>query len=68
MEGTWTNYKTAEVKPIICALDLFMFANDILEDFSYGEREIEINENYRKLGWDTYWENDEWWSETETVI
>ena len=38
-----------------------MFANDILKDFSYGEREIEINPKYRKLGWADFWQSEEWW-------
>jgi len=63
LDGVWTSNNNKEQKPIICARDLFMFANDILADFSYGEREIEINEKYRALGWDNFWENEEWWSE-----
>ncbi len=62
-EGNWTSYRNSEQKPVIFASDLFMFANSILEDFSYGEREIEINEKYRHLGWDNYWEADEWWAD-----
>ncbi|HYV95767.1 MAG TPA: hypothetical protein VE978_28610 [Chitinophagales bacterium] len=67
MDAMWTSNTSKEQKPMICARDLFMFANDILEDFSYGEREIEINKKYRSLGWDNYWENDEWWGEGEKV-
>jgi len=65
MDGTWANYSTHEEKPVIAARDIFMFANDILENFSYGEREIEINEKYRAIGWDDYWENEEWWAAGE---
>jgi hypothetical protein len=66
MDGTWTSYSNPSlVKPVILAYDLFRFANDILKDFSIGEREVEINEKYRSLGWDSYWENDEWWNEAE---
>jgi hypothetical protein len=66
MDGTWTSYtKKDMVKPVILAHDLFRFANDILKDFSYGEREIEINPKYRNLGWESFWENDEWWNEAE---
>ena len=61
-DGSWISYKTAETKPLLFAADLFMFGNEILEDFSYGEREIEINEKYRNLGWDNYWEAEEWWN------
>lgn len=62
-DGQWTSYKNGEQKPVIFARDLFMFANQILENFSYGEREIEINEKYRALGWENYWEAEEWWSD-----
>jgi hypothetical protein len=66
MDGTWTSYvKKDMVKPVILAHDLFRFANDILKDFSYGEREVEINPKYRSLGWESFWENDEWWHEAE---
>ncbi len=66
MDGNWTSYtQKGLVKPVILAFDLFRFANDILKDFSYGEREVEINPKYRSLGWETFWENDEWWHEAE---
>jgi hypothetical protein len=66
MDGTWTSYTKKDlVKPVILAHDLFRFANDILKDFSYGEREVEINPKYRSLGWELFWENEEWWNEAE---
>lgn len=65
-DGTWTSYTNSSlVKPVILGHDLFRFANDILKDFSYGEREVEINPQYRSLGWESFWENDEWWHEAE---
>jgi len=51
-------------KPVLFARDLFAIANDILSDFSYGEREVEINKKYRHLGWDNFWDGKEWWVET----
>jgi hypothetical protein len=53
------------VKPVIFAADLFRFANDILKDFSMGEREVEINKQYQNLGWKDIWENEEWWTKAE---
>lgn len=65
-DGTWTSYKKADmVKPVIFAADLFRFANDILKDFSMGEREVEINKQYQNLGWKDIWENEEWWTKAE---
>jgi len=66
-EGSWINYKHTMTKPVVWAKDLFAFANNILTDFSIGEREVEINKKYRHLGWDNYWENDEWWHEGPAI-
>lgn len=67
-DGTWTSYKTGKSKPVIWSKDLFRFANDILKEFSIGERDVEINEKYRSLGWDNYWENEEWWAESKVKM
>ena len=65
-DGTWTSFAKPDlVKPVIWARDLFSFANDILKDFSMGERDVEINEKYRNLGWVDFWENEEWWNESK---
>ena len=62
-DGNWTMYKNSTVvKPVIWAQDLFSFANNILKDFSIGERDVEINEQYRHLGWDEFWSGEEWWN------
>ncbi len=66
-EGSWSNYKNTLTKPVVWARDLFAFSNNILTDFSIGEREVEINKKYRHLGWETYWENEEWWYDSPTV-
>jgi hypothetical protein len=63
MEGEWEDYAHSKKKHVLASQDLFIFANDILEDFSYGEREIEINKKYHALGWDNYWEAEEWWND-----
>ena len=66
-DGNWTSYtKPDMVQPVIWAADIFRIGNDILKDFSVGERDVEINEAYRNLGWDNFWENDEWWTEVKT--
>lgn len=65
--GEWQSYLTKTTKSVIWAKDLFSFANEIIKDFSIGERDIEINQKYRHLGWDNYWEMDEWWHDTKPV-
>jgi hypothetical protein len=66
--GTWQQYGKPTAKPFVFGRDIFMFANDILADFSYGERDIQINEKYVHLGWDNYWEQDEWWVESKAKM
>ncbi len=66
--GNWQLYGKTMVKPFVFGKDFFMFANDILADFSYGERDIEINKKYLHLGWDNYWEQDEWWVDSKTSM
>lgn len=66
--GNWQQYGKPNVKPFVFGKDIFMFANDILADFSYGERDIQINEKYVHLGWDNYWEQDEWWIDAKTKM
>ena len=68
IDGTWTSNASKEQKPVIAARDLFMFANDILENFSYGSREIEINPIYKELGWDNYWKNEEWYNDENAKV
>lgn len=64
-DGTWTSFTKPDLKrSVIWSRDLFSFANDILSEFSYGERDVEINPKYRNLGWDTFWEGEEWWHGT----
>jgi hypothetical protein len=67
-EGNWKSYLTNNSKPLIFAKDLFIFANNILKDFSFGERSVEINEKYRNLGWQDFWESNEWWVENKKEI
>ncbi len=67
-DGDWTSYKTGKSKPILWAHDLFMIANNVLENFSIGERDVQINPKYRRLGWDNFWENEEWWAESPKAL
>ena len=64
-DGTWTSYSKDQTKPVMWAADIFQFANSILKNFSIGERDVEISKEYRHLGWDNFWENDEWWVDSK---
>jgi hypothetical protein len=62
-EGTWLPYGAASPKPVVWVEDIFSYGPHILNNFSVGERDPDFNPKYAKLGWNTYWTNDEWWTE-----
>lgn len=62
-DGQWTNGPSGPAKPFILVENVTGFAEHVLQDFEVGERDIVINPKYARLGWDSYWENDEWWAE-----
>ncbi|WP_400190583.1 hypothetical protein [Hymenobacter sp. B81] len=61
-EGQWTAYQGGAGKPCVWADQFLVIGSSVLKDFVVGERDVNINPRYAKLGWDTYWENDEWWA------
>ncbi|WP_044001846.1 hypothetical protein [Hymenobacter swuensis] len=62
-DGQWTSGQMGLVKPFILVENVTGFAEHVLQDFEVGERDIVINPKYARLGWDSYWENEEWWAE-----
>ncbi|WP_426491742.1 hypothetical protein [Hymenobacter sp. 102] len=62
-DGTWTNSETKQQKPVLWVQNIFEYQQDILRNFLIGERDPDFNPKYAKLGWDTYWQNEEWWAE-----
>jgi hypothetical protein len=68
LDGSWTSYETSKAKPVLVAKDIFLISTTILENFMIGERDVVINPKYRKLGWDEYWSNDEWWNEAKPIL
>ena len=60
-EGTWTNAATKQTKPVVWVEDIFGYAQHVLNNFTVGEREVDFNPKYARLGWNSYWENTEWW-------
>ena len=63
-EGTWTNAATHRTYPVVWVQDILAYnaVKDVLKEFNVGERDVVINPKYARLGWNTYWENDEWWA------
>ncbi|MFD2720573.1 hypothetical protein ACFST9_17765 [Hymenobacter monticola] len=69
-EGTWTNATTRRTYPVVWAQDIFAYnaVQNVLKEFNIGEREVEINPEYAKLGWSNYWENKEWWTDAQRPV
>ncbi|AHJ97402.1 hypothetical protein [Hymenobacter swuensis] len=66
-EGTWENPETQQQKPVLWVQNIFYYQQDIFRDFMIGERDPDFNPKYARLGWDTYWQNEEWWAEPGQV-
>jgi len=64
LRGSRLNRTTQQVKQFVVADDVFAAAPDVYKDFGVGERGGEINPKYAHLGWNEYWENDEWWADS----
>ena len=66
-KGNWTNPETRQQKPVLWVQNIFYYQQDIFREFTVGERDPDFNPKYAKLGWDTYWQNEEWWAEPGQV-
>lgn len=66
-KGHWTNPETHQQKPVLWVQNIFYYQQDIFREFMVGERDPDFNPQYAKLGWDTYWQNEEWWAEPGQV-
>lgn len=66
-EGTWTNATTQRIYPVVWVedFDAYNAHQNILAEFNVGERGLEVNPKYAKLGWNKYWENTEWWTDSK---
>jgi|GEM_PF-3915350 len=62
LDGTWKDAGTgAEVD--ILAKNGWAVTYQVLEDFDIGGRSPHISRKYTRVGWSSYWANDEWWAE-----
>jgi hypothetical protein len=64
LRGKRRNITTGQVKSFTVAPWVATVAPDVFKDFMLDERMGEINPKYAKLGWNEYWNNDEWWADS----
>lgn len=66
-EGTWTSGRTHRATPVVWVEDIIRYGNEnkVLPEFGFVERHPYFNPKYARLGWDNYWQNDEWWADAK---
>jgi hypothetical protein len=64
LQGKRLNYKDKSERGFLVCRDVFFIANGLIPNFGIGDRGAQVNPKYAKLGWRTYWENDEWWADS----
>jgi hypothetical protein len=64
LRGNRRNVTTGQVKSFIVSPDVAAVSPYVFKDFMLDERMGEINPKYAKLGWNEYWNNDEWWADS----
>ena len=62
-QGQWTSYSTHARKALLLSGNVFTTAPAALSHFGIGDRSDSFNPKYAKLGWNDYWQNDEWWAD-----
>lgn len=67
LKGAWHDAAANSQKPFLASRDIFLLSPGIIGDFGIGDRGAEVNPKYAKYGWNTYWENDEWWADSPKV-
>ncbi|MDO7876746.1 hypothetical protein Q5H93_18520 [Hymenobacter sp. ASUV-10] len=62
LNGTWTDARTGAAIDVLVKNGMAV-TYQVLQDFEFGGRSVEINPKYTRVGWDGYWSNEEWWAE-----
>jgi hypothetical protein len=65
LKGNWQDASGA-ARSFLVSSDIFLLSPGLIADFGVGDRGTGVNPKYAKLGWNTFWENDEWWADTPT--
>jgi hypothetical protein len=55
---------TNQLRDFVVAGNVFAIASEFYKDFGIGDRGIQLNPKYAKLGWNELWQNDEWWTDS----
>lgn len=61
-DGSWREDAAGETVPAVWKQGIAV-TRQILTRFEIGERDSHINPKYARVGWNSFWKNDEWWVE-----
>ncbi|MCB2408631.1 hypothetical protein [Hymenobacter lucidus] len=63
--STWSSAAHPQPIKLVWASNFMNIANTVMENFSLGERGPHINPKYSRVGWQNFWDNEEWWADAE---
>jgi hypothetical protein len=61
-DGGWRDDPAGETLPAVWKQGIAV-TRQVLSRFEIGSRDVEINPKYARVGWNTFWKNEEWWVE-----
>ena len=61
-DGQWRDGADGEPVAVVWKQGMAV-AHQILTRFEIGDRDAHLNPRYARVGWNSYWQNDEWWTE-----
>lgn len=64
LSGHWQNGTKEISKPLCFSQNIIAVGADIFKAFTYGERDVSLNEAFASKGWNDYYENNEWWNKS----
>jgi hypothetical protein len=62
-DGLWREDAASETTVPAIWKQGIAVTRQILTRFELGERDPHVNPKYARVGWNTFWQNDEWWVE-----
>ncbi|MCC2546378.1 hypothetical protein LJY25_07970 [Hymenobacter sp. BT175] len=66
--STWRNPESKKPLNLLWASNFMEIAPTVMENFYAGDRGMHINPRYARMGWNRYWENEEWWADDEPIM
>ena len=63
-DGEWRDGPAGDPVPAVWKQGMAV-THQVLTRFEIGERDAHINPRYARVGWNSYWQNDEWWAEKQ---